>query len=57
MYVKTAFLNRPIDCELFVEQPKGFERMGTKGKKLICKLNKSFVWPETKWENMDLNVA
>ena len=41
MDVKTAFLNGPIDCELYVEQPKGFEKMGTKGEKLVCKLNKS----------------
>ena len=33
MDVKTAFLNGPIDCELYVEQPKG--------EKLVCKLNKS----------------
>ena len=24
MDVKTAFLNAPIDCELYVEQPEGF---------------------------------
>ena len=41
MDVKTAFLNGPIDCELFVEQPKGFEKLGTNGEKLVWKLNKS----------------
>ena len=41
MDVKTAFLNGPIDCELFVEQPKGFEKLGSNGEKLVWKLNKS----------------
>ena len=41
MDVKTAFLNGPIDCELFVEQPKGFEKLGQNGEKLVWKLNKS----------------
>ena len=41
MDVKTAFLNAPIDCELYVEQPKGFEQTGAKGEKLVCKLNRS----------------
>ena len=44
--VKIAFLNGPIDCELYVEQPKGFERMGTKGENLVCKLNKSLYGPK-----------
>ena len=57
MDVKTAFLNGPINCELYVEQPKGFGRMGTKGKNLVCKLTKSLYLPETKWENMELAVA
>ncbi|CAB3999284.1 Hypothetical predicted protein, partial [Paramuricea clavata] len=26
MDVKTAYLNAPIDCEIFIEQPKGYER-------------------------------
>ena len=41
MDVKAAFLNAPIDCELYVEQPKGFEQTGAKGEKLVCKLNRS----------------
>ena len=31
MDVKTAFLNGPIDCEIFVAQPKGFEKYGEHG--------------------------
>ena len=41
MDVKTAYLNAPIDCELYMEQPEGFEEHGENGEKLICKLNKS----------------
>jgi hypothetical protein len=40
MDVKTAYLNAPIDCEIFVEQPEGFEVKSPAGK-LACKLNKS----------------
>ncbi|CAB4026794.1 Hypothetical predicted protein [Paramuricea clavata] len=28
MDVKTAYLNAPIDCELYMEQPEGFEEHG-----------------------------
>jgi hypothetical protein len=41
MDVKTAYLNAPIDCELYVEQPEGFEKMGKNGEKLFCRLKKS----------------
>ena len=41
MDVKTAYLNAPIDCELYMEQPEGFEEHGENGEKLVCKLNKS----------------
>ena len=41
MDVKTAFLNAPIDCELFIEQPEGFCVKGKNGEKLVCRLNKS----------------
>jgi hypothetical protein len=41
MDVKTAYLNAPIECELYMEQPEGFEKRGKKGEKLVCKLNKS----------------
>ena len=38
--VKTAYLNAPIDCEIYLEQAEGYEVPG-KDKKLVCKLNKS----------------
>lgn len=41
MDVKTAYLNAPIDCEIYMEQPEGFEIQGDKGEKLVYKLNKS----------------
>ena len=41
MDVKTAYLNAPIDCEIYVEQPKGFCVEGKAGEKLVYKLKKS----------------
>lgn len=41
MDVKTAYLNAPIDSEIYMEQPEGFETKGANGNKLIYKLNKS----------------
>ena len=41
MDVKMAYLNAPIDCELYIEQPEGYERKGLDGEKLVCKLKKS----------------
>ena len=41
MDVKTAFLNAPIDCELYVEQPDGFVVKGDNGENLVLKLKKS----------------
>jgi len=38
--VKTAYLNAPIDCEISVDQPEGFE-IKSPVKKLVCRLNKS----------------
>ena len=39
--VKTAYLNAPIDCELYVEQPEGFTMTGKDGEYLVYKLRKS----------------
>ena len=41
MDVKSAYLNAPIDKEIFVEQAKGFEKYDQNGQKLVYKLNKS----------------
>ena len=41
MDVKSAYLHAPIDCELYIEQPKGYEIKGENNEKLVLKLNKS----------------
>lgn len=40
MDVKTAYLNAPVDFELYIEQPEGFEKKSENGT-LVCKLQKS----------------
>ena len=39
--MKTAYLNAPIECELFMEQADDYERKGPNGEKLMFKLRKS----------------
>ena len=41
MDVKTAYLHAPIDCEVYLEQPEGYEKKSKTGEKLVCKLEKS----------------
>ena len=41
MDVKSAYLNAPIDCELYMEQPKGYQTTSQNGKKLVYRLRKS----------------
>ena len=41
MDVKTAFLNAPIDFEIYMEQPEGFVVHNDNNEKLVCKLKKS----------------
>ena len=41
MDVKTAYLNAPIDCEIYIKQPEGFEQVGENGETLVWKLKKS----------------
>ena len=55
MDVKTAYLNAPIDCEIYVEQPEGFEQEGENDEKLVCKLHKSLYGLKRSgrnWNNM-----
>ena len=35
---KTAYLHAPIDRDIYMEQPEGYEKVG---EKLVCKLKKS----------------
>ena len=37
--VKTAFLHRNLEEEIFMEQPEGFKKPGTEN--LVCRLKKS----------------
>ena len=41
MDVKSAYLHAPIDCDLYVVQPKGYEILNESGKPMVFKLNKS----------------
>ncbi|MCI4389198.1 hypothetical protein PGIGA_G00095200, partial [Pangasianodon gigas] len=41
MDVETAYLHAPIDCEIYMEQPEGYEQKSETGEKLVCKLEKS----------------
>ena len=55
MDVKTAYLNAPIDCEIFMEQPEGYEKTGKNGEKLVYKLRKSLYGLKQSgrnWNNM-----
>ena len=38
--VKTAYLNAPIDCEVYIRQPEGYTEK-REGENLVWKLNKS----------------
>ena len=41
MDVKAAFLHAPIEHEIFIEQPEGFQELSENGAKLVCRLKKS----------------
>ena len=41
MDVKSAYLPAPIDCDVYVAQPKGYEVLNENGKPVVFKLNKS----------------
>ena len=41
MDVKTAYLHAPMDCEVYMEQPEGFEVKSKTDEHIVCKLNKS----------------
>ena len=53
MDVKSAYLNAPIDCELYVKQPKGYEVYDKSGKELVWKLRKSLLRAKTKWAQLE----
>ena len=39
--VKTAYLNAKIDCEIYIQQPTGYEIFGKNNEILVWRLNKS----------------
>lgn len=41
MDVKTAYLHAPVECEICIEQPEGYEVKSKEGDKLVCKVEKS----------------
>lgn len=41
MDVKTAYLHAPIDCDIYLEQPEGYETKSQKNEKLVYKLEKN----------------
>ena len=41
MDVKTAYLNAPIDCEVFLKPPEGFVEKDSEGRPLVWRLHKS----------------
>ena len=41
MDVKTAYLNAEIDCDLYVEQPRGFVETNSRREKLVWRLKKA----------------
>lgn len=55
MDVKSAYLNAPIDPEIYMEQSEGFEKKGKNGGKLVYKLKKSLYGLKQSgrnWNNM-----
>ena len=41
MDVKSAYLNAPIDCEIYLDQPDGYKQTSRDGEKLVFRLRKS----------------
>ena len=56
MDFKAAYLNAPIDCDIYVEQQKGYEKTGENGEKLVCKLNKSLYGLKQSGRNWNVTL-
>lgn len=44
MDVKTAYLHVPIDCEVYLEQPDGYEKKSKSGGKTGMQITEVTVW-------------
>lgn len=55
--IKTAFLNAPIEEEVYVCQPVGFQEMGSGGTTLYCKLKKSLYGLKQAGRNWYLTIS
>ena len=54
--VKTAYLNAPIDCEVYTIQPEGYKETKD-GMNLVWKLNKSLYGPKQSGRNWNLVLS
>lgn len=54
MDVKTAYLHAPIDCEIYMEQPQGYEKESETGENMVCKLHKSLYGLKQSGRNWNL---
>ena len=55
MDVKTAYLNAPFDCEIYMDQAEGIEAPSNYNRRLVYKLNKSLCGLKQsgrKWNNV-----
>ena len=57
MDVKTAYLNAPIDREIYIEQPEGFRKSGNSGETLVCKLKRSLYGLKQKRTKLEQPTA
>ena len=53
MDVKSAYLNVPLDYEIYVEPPESFN--GKNGN-YFCKLKKTLIWVKTEWSKLEQNI-
>ena len=56
MDIKTAYLNAPIEEDVFIKQPEGFELLDENGKPFFCKLKKSLFGLKQSGKNWFLTL-
>lgn len=55
--VSTAYLYAPLDCEIYMVQPTGFEKEAADGSPLVCKLNKSLYGLKQSGRNWNILLS